>query len=60
MSAAQQLIDQGISQGISQGIERGIRGMFKLGMDAPTIAAAFDMPQTEVERLIEKIRKETK
>ncbi len=64
MSAAQQLINQGLEQGIEQGIERGIergvRGMLKLNMDAATIAAAFDMPQIQMERLINKISQETK
>lgn len=52
MSAAQKLINEGI--------EKGIRAMLKLGMDAKTIAAAFEMPQATVDRLIEQIRKETK
>lgn len=56
MSAAQTWINEGIEQGI----ERGVRGMLKLGMDAVAIAAALDIPQTKAERLIEKIRKDTK
>jgi len=62
MSAAQKLINEGIEkgleQGIEQGIEKGIRGMMKLGMDAVTIAAAFEMPLNDVNRWIEKIKSE--
>lgn len=62
MSAAQKLINEGIEkgieQGIEQGIEKGIRGMLKLGMDAITIAAAFELPPKEVNQLIERIRAE--
>lgn len=64
MSAAQKLINEGIEQGIEkgieQGIEKGIRGMLKLGMNTSTIAAAFEMPQEQVELLIKKIKRETR
>ncbi|WP_338872051.1 hypothetical protein WBJ53_26975 [Spirosoma sp. SC4-14] len=58
MSAAQKLFNEGIEQGIEQNIEKGIRGMLKLGMNASTIAAAFEMPQEQVELLIKKIKRE--
>lgn len=56
MSAAQTWINQSIEQGI----EQGIRGMLKLDIDAAAIAAVFELTQADVERLIEKIRKEAK
>ena len=62
MSAAQKLINEGIEEGIEKGIEkgieRGVRGMLKLGMNAVTIAAAFELPKQTVEQLIEKIKGE--
>jgi len=56
MLAAQKLINEGIEQGI----EKGIRGMLKLGMNASTIAAAFEIPQEQIEQLIEKIKRESR
>lgn len=54
MSTAQRFINEGIEQGI----EQGVRAMLKLNMDAATIAAAFELPLAQVERLIEKINGE--
>ncbi len=56
MSTAQRLINEGIEQGIEQGIERGIQAMLRLNMDAITIAAAFELPLADVNRLIDNIK----
>jgi len=62
MSAAETLIKQGMQQGMQQGeyrvTLRHIKGMLNLGMDARTIATAFDLPLKTVELYIATIRQE--
>jgi predicted transposase YdaD len=45
-----------INEGIEKGIEKGVSGMLKLGMDAPIIAAALELPLETVNQIIEKIK----
>ncbi|MBD2756207.1 Rpn family recombination-promoting nuclease/putative transposase [Spirosoma validum] len=60
MTTAERLINEGLEKGIEQGVElatvRAIKSMLKLNMDAKTIAAALDIPLTNVNDLIQKIK----
>ncbi|TAE28651.1 MAG: Rpn family recombination-promoting nuclease/putative transposase [Cytophagales bacterium] len=60
MSAAETLIKQGMQQGMQQGeyqvTLKYIKGMLRLGMDAKTIANAFDLPLKTVELYIATIK----
>jgi hypothetical protein len=48
--------DAFIKEGKIEATTQFIKGMLKIGMDAPTIAATFNMPKAEVEDLINKIK----
>ena len=70
MSAAEMWIQEGVEKGIKQGMQQGvqqgerqatlrhIKGMLGLGLDAETIAAAFDLPLKTVKIYIATISRE--
>lgn len=70
MSAAETWIQEGVEKGLKQGMQQGmqqgeyqatlryIEGMLRLGMDAQTISAAFDLPLKTVEIYIATIQKQ--
>lgn len=72
MSAAETWIQEGVERGIKQGVQQGmqqgehqatlrhIKGMLGLGLDAKTIAAAFDLPLKTVNVYIATISREQK
>ena len=56
MSIADVIKKEGEIKGKIETSAQFIKGLLKIGMDAPTIAATFNMPKTEVEELISKIK----
>ena len=62
MTTAERLINEGIEKGIGQGIKKGIeqtnvrhvRGLLKLGMDAPAISAALELSLATVRGIINR------
>ena len=46
---------EGKKEGKIEATTQFIKGMLKIGMDAPTIASTFNIPKTKVEELISKI-----
>ena len=62
MTTAERLLQQGRQEGQAEGQReatlRGIRGMLRIGMNAETIAAAFELPLAEVKAYIAQLEKE--
>lgn len=65
MTTAERLLQQGRQEGRQEGQAegqreatlRGIRGMLRIGMNAETIAAAFELPLVEVKAYIAQLEK---
>ena len=47
---------EGKKEGKIEATTQFIKGMLRIGMDAPTIASTFNIPKIEVEELISKIK----
>lgn len=60
MTTAERLLQQGRQEGQAEGQReatlRGIRGLLRIGMNAETIAAAFELPLAEVKAYIAQIQ----
>jgi predicted transposase/invertase (TIGR01784 family) len=68
MTTAERLINEGIEKGLERGlekglergIEKGVRAMLKLGMKAPDIAAALEVPLPMVRTIIRQLQAENR
>ncbi|MBC7893346.1 MAG: Rpn family recombination-promoting nuclease/putative transposase [Sphingobacteriaceae bacterium] len=66
MTTAEQLLHQGHQEGLQEGLQEGeqratlqhIRGLLRLGMNAETIAAAFELTLAEVKDYIQQLKSE--
>lgn len=58
MTTAEQLLHQGHQEGEQRATLQHIRGLLRLGMNAETIAAAFELPLAEVKAYIQQLKSE--
>jgi predicted transposase/invertase (TIGR01784 family) len=57
MTVGESMIKEGKLEGRLEGMALFIKGMLKMGMDAPTIASSFGLSNKEVKEVVDKIQK---